>query len=87
MLALGNGADCAFECMYYMQHKRQNQNIRYQPLTLKIRFLVAEKKSLSYNSVPLSCMQSSFLWRLFCEFIMYTWGRTPLNYVIVIART
>ena len=44
MLALGNDAYCAFECMYYMQHKRQNQNIRYQPLTRKIRFLVAEKK-------------------------------------------
>ena len=44
MLALGNGAYCAFECMYYMQHKRRNQNIRYETLTLKIRFLVAEKK-------------------------------------------
>ena len=43
MLALVNGADCAFECMYYMQHKRLNQNIRYQQITLKIRFVVAEK--------------------------------------------
>ena len=43
MLVLGNGVYCAFEGMYYMQHKRRYQNIRYQPLTLKIRFLVAEK--------------------------------------------
>ena len=43
MLALGNGAYCAFENIYYMQHKRRNQNIWYQPLTLKIRFLVADK--------------------------------------------